>query len=195
MAAARATALRRSRPGRHRASAANEQVRGRGPAPADGRARGGLHRQRRLAVACGARDAGTREAAAPRRATRASAAVGPSGQPAQGPSRLALFQAVGEARGASGGPAEGRKRGAAPSPAARAPPETLWFPTLRTLAPQPSGHRDPCTRRRSALALQESRACAHPASFRGGRAGALPRGWARGQTLAAPTPPGLVRRA
>lgn len=134
MAAARATALRRSRPGRHRASAANEQVPGRGPALADGRAGGGLHRRRRLALACGARDAGTREAAAPRRATRASAAVVPSGQPGQGPSRLALFQAVGEARGAGGGRAEGRKWGAAPlrsrcgsRPSVLLPP-ALWPP-------------------------------------------------------------------
>ena len=204
MAAALAAAQRRSRHGRHRASAADEQVREWGTGPAGRPRQWGLRRQRRSALACGARDAGTRAAAAPQRETRASAAGRASGRPGPGRSRLALFQVAGEARGAEGsgpGPAEGPQPGAAPSPAARVPPEPLG----PLLGPDPPSLLMPAAPPATGIRAQGGdRPCCtrapgpRPPSLGswGGRAPAFPRELGPRSGLGRPqTPWGLVRRA
>lgn len=175
MAAARAGAQRRSRPGRHRASAADVQVprwgyRDHG-APAWV---GGLRRQRRSVPVCAVWARGPRAAAAPR------AAIGPR-LPSVCPR---LFQVAGEARGARAGggrfgpgPAEGPQPGSAPSgplgPLLVPDPPS---PPMPPTSPGTEIRGQGCNCPRCARARGPPPTCPHPSSSSGVAEPRLPQG-------------------
>lgn len=209
MAAARAAAQRRARPGRHRASAADVQVRRCGAGPAGRPAGGAGGRPRRSALAWSARDAGGlgplppgggRLGPLPPSVCRA---VRGRATPAPRSSRWRARPAEPE----TAGPAQPGGPGRAPRPLP--PPASLWSPSdplgLPELPPcsrpRSSGLGDRCRGRRWSPLCQSSRPAPPPHPSSGSPAAAeaeprlSPREAGQWSGLSAPHPRGLVRRA